>query len=131
MTATTTLLVPDVTKQMVDLIFSMMDKIKKDSAHIVWGWFISFLKEYWLAVLLVIFVLFITITFKAMLGRWGSLGSFLYNFFYFGILLIIGLIWGPEVFVADYFNATCVVVLYPICYVLSGYIMDKMKVRKY
>jgi hypothetical protein len=65
-----------------------------------------------------------------MMGRWGGLGSFLYNFFYFGILLVIGLISGSEVFVDDYFNVACAIILYPICYVLSGMILDKMRVRR-
>jgi hypothetical protein len=67
-----------------------------------------------------------------MMGRWGSLGSLLYNFFYFGTLYIIGLLWGPEIFVDDLFNAACAVVLYPACYLLVGYILERtgLKARR-
>lgn len=97
----------------------------------LWDILLAFLLENWFWVLLALFILFIFVTLKAMMGRWGSLGSFLYNFLYFGILLIIGLIWGPEVFVDDYFNAACAVILYPICYVVTGMILDKMGVRRF
>jgi hypothetical protein len=97
----------------------------KQAAHILWGILISFLKDHWLAVMIALLIVFIIVTFKAMFGRWGSLGSFLYNFFYFGTLFIIGLIWGPGVFVNDIFNAVCAVILYPICYLVVGIILEK------
>lgn len=97
----------------------------------LWGVLMGFLSVNWFWVLLVLFVLFIFVTLKAMMGRWGSLGSFLYNFFYFGTLFVIGLIWGPGIFVNDYFNAACATILYPICYVLVGVTLDKMGVRRY
>lgn len=84
----------------------------------------------WLLIMSIILCVFIATTIKAMLGRWGSLGSFLYNFFYFGILFIIGLIWGPEIFVNDIFKTATAVILYPVCYWLSGYVMDKMGVHR-
>jgi hypothetical protein len=86
--------------------------------------------KHWFTIMLIILGFFVVTTIKAMFGRWGSLGSFLYHFFYFGILFIIGLIWGPEIFVEDVFNTAVAVILYPTCYRLSGYVMDRMGVRK-
>ncbi len=131
MNSTSTPLGQDFPKQVVELLLNAINEGTKQAARMLWNILTTFLSEHWLAVLLVLFVVFIAVTFKAMMGRWGSLGSFLYNFFYFGILLIIGLIWGPEVFVDDYFNAACAVILYPICYVISGMILDKMGVRRF
>lgn len=131
MNATSTPLGADFPKQVVELLLNAIDEGTKQAARMLWNILTTFLSEHWLAVLLVLFVVFVAVTLKAMMGRWGSLGSFLYNFFYFGTLLVIGLIWGPEVFVDDYFNAACAVILYPICYVLSGMILDKMGVRRF
>ncbi len=116
-------------KQVVNLLMDSFEKGIVQAAQMLWDILLAFLFEKWFWVLLTLFVLFVFVTLKAMMGRWGSLGSFLYNFFYFGILLIIGLIWGPEVFVDDYFNTACAVILYPTCYVLSGMILNKMGVR--
>ncbi len=97
--------------------------------RMVWDIFVPFLAANWGWVLLTLFVVFTYVSIKAFAGRWGSLGSFLYNFFYFGTLFIVGLIWGPEVFAGDLFKAACTIILYPVCYWLSGYIMRKMGVR--
>ncbi len=129
MTATPTPLGPDFTKQMINLLFNAMDEGTKQAARMLWSIFMSFLSQHWFAVMGLIFFIFIVVTLKAMLGRWGSLGSFLYNLFYFGTLFVIGLIWGPEVFVNDFFNAACAVILYPVCYIITGVILDKMGVR--
>lgn len=126
MNSTSTPLGADFPKQVVELLLNAIDEGTKQAARMLWNILTIFLSEHWLAVLLVLFVVFIAVTLKAMMGRWGSLGSFLYNFLYFGILLIIGLIWGPEVFVDDYFNATCVVILYPVCYLVTGIIIKKI-----
>lgn len=131
MTATSTPLGQDFPKQVVELLLNAIDEGTKQAARMLWNILTTFLSEHWFLVLLVLFIVFIVVTLKAMMGRWGSLGSFFYNFFYFGTLLIIGLIWGPEVFVDDYFNASCAVILYPICYVISGIILDKMGVRRF
>lgn len=100
----------------------------KQAAHMLWSALLSFLAAHWLAVMFGLFIVFIVVTLKAMMGRWGSLGSFLYNFFYFGILFVVGLIWGPEVFLGNFFGAACAIILYPVCYWLSGVVMDRMGV---
>lgn len=130
MNSTSTPLSQDFPKQVVGLFLNAIDEGTKQAARMLWGILTTFLSEHWLVVLLLLFVVFVAVTLKAMMGRWGSLGSFLYNVFYFGILLIVGLIWGPEVFVGDYFKAACAVILYPVCYFLVGLILDKMRVRR-
>jgi hypothetical protein len=114
---------------MANLLFNSIEEGMKQAAQMLWGILMVFLKEHWFAVMIGLLLIFIVVTFKAMLGRWGSLGSFLYNFFYFGTLFVIGLIWGPEVFVNDIFHAACAVLLYPICYFLVGMILEKTGLR--
>jgi hypothetical protein len=129
MTSTSTPIGYDMSKQVIGLLLNAMDEGAKQTARLFWDIFISILTQHWLGFTMVIFLTFIAVTFKAMLGSWGALGSFLYNLFYFGTLFIIGLIWGPEVFVNDIFNFSCAVMLYPICYFLTGIILDHSGLR--
>ena len=96
----------------------------------LWSIFLSLLKAHWLVLMIVLFVAFVATILKAMTGRWGTLGSLLYNSFYFGALFVIGLIWGPEVFINDFWNVAFAVILYPISYYVVGLVLDKIGVRK-
>ena len=116
-------------KQLLDSINQSMENETKQAVGMLWSVFLSYLTAHWLAIIAILFVIFVALTIKAMMGRWGSLGSFIYNFLYFGTLLIIGLIWGPEVFLGDFFKAACTVLLYPICYLITGFILKKMGVQ--
>ncbi len=120
---------PDFPKEMAALVFSTIEEATLRAYRIYWDILMSFLARHWMLVIGVLFLIFVTVSLKAMSGRWGSLGSFLYNLFYFGTLFIVGLIWGPEVFAGDMFKFACTVLLYPICYMLSGLVMKKMGVR--
>ncbi len=121
---------PNFSKEFVGRMLRSMD----DGAMLVikpfWQALVSFLSQHWLAVIIFLFITFIVLTFKAKLGYWGSLGSFLYNLFYFGILFIIGLIKGPEIFINDLFNALTALILYPVCYVLVRIVLRKMGVMR-
>ena len=130
MTATTTPLGPEFPKEVINMLFAAIAEGNKQAARMLWSILQSFLVGHWLASILFLFVLFVAATFKAMMGRWGSLGSLLYNFFYFGILYVVGLIWGPEIFVSDLFHFACTAILYPVCYYVVGYILDETGVRK-
>ncbi len=108
------------------LLNTIFVEAPKEAANLLWHQIlIPTLKEHWLSIGTLLFVVFISVTFKAMIGRWGSLGSFLYNLLYFSILFVIGLIWGPEVFVSDWMNFFTALILYPICYWIVGWILDK------
>jgi lipopolysaccharide export LptBFGC system permease protein LptF len=120
---------PEDFKKILDSINQQLEDYTRQFAHALWTALLSFLVEYWLPFVVVLFVIFVALTIKAMFGRWGSLGSFLYNFFYFGILFVIGLIWGPNFFLGDFFHAFCAAILYPICYRLVGYVLEKMGLK--
>jgi len=103
-----------------------MDEGAKLAARMLWDVLISFLTNHWFAIMVGLFIIFIVATLKAMMGRWGALGSLIYNLLYFGTLFIVGLIWGPEIFINDFFNAACAVILYPICYYITGQILNRL-----
>jgi len=115
---------------MIDTLFKGVETATQQVARVLWSALLSFLTAHWLVVIIAIFVIFVLVLLKAMLGRWGSLGSFLYNFFYFGVLFVIGLIWGPEVFVNNIFNSAVAIILYPVCYFITGLILEKTDLRR-
>jgi len=125
MTATTTFSADTV----VALLLESIEQETKDAANMLWGWLLAYLAEHWLVIGLILFGVFVLVTIKAMFGRWGALGSFLYNFFYFGTLFVIGLIWGPEVFVSNWFGFFTALILYPVCYLLVRLVLDKTNLR--
>jgi hypothetical protein len=103
----------------------------KEAARILWYQvLIPILKEHWLVIGFVILAVLFVVTIRAMTGRWGALGSFLYNLLYFSILFIIGFVWGPEVFVEDWINFFTALILYPVCYWIVGWILDKTGLKR-
>jgi hypothetical protein len=117
-------------KEVVTMLMGAIDEGTKEATRMLWSILVSFLAEHWIFVILIFFIVLVFATLKAMIGRWGMLGSVLYNFLYFGILLIVGLIWGPDIFTSDIFHAACTAILYPICYLVTGIILDKTGVRR-
>lgn len=108
------------------LFFSSFDEGMKKVARMLWGSSLAFLSEYWLAVMLTIFVILIVATFKAMLGHWGALGSLLYNLFYFGFIGTLVWIYGLEIFFNSYFDLLCFII-YVVSYYLVGLILKKFR----
>src|SRR5689334_11626543 len=127
MTQANTLLGPEFAKTMINSFIQGIDQGAKLVARVLWDAFTSFLYAHWFLVIIGLFALLFVATLKAMMGRWGALGSLIYNLLYFGTLFIVGLIWGPEIFVNDFFNTACAVILYPICYYITGQILNKLE----
>jgi hypothetical protein len=129
MTSMPTTTSPDIAAVTIDRFIGALENGILDGIQMVWDIVISLLKEHLLLIAVVLLILLSIAFFKAMMGRWGMLGSVLYNVLYGSALLLIGFIWGPEVFVNDYFNLLCAVLLYPICYLAVGAILNKIRVR--
>ena len=130
MNTSTTPFGPDFVNDMVIRTLQSVDEGTKWAYHLFWDSLISFLSEHWLTVISFLVLLFLVALIRAYMGRWGMLGSVLYHYLYFGILFLVGLIKGPEVFVSEYFEIACEIILYPICYKTVGIILDKLGVRR-
>lgn len=124
--ATTTLLPPDFIKD----LFVVVDESTKQTYQSLWNVLMSFLVDYLIIISIVLVVIFIIAVIMALFGRWGMLGKVLYSYIYFGILLIIGLIWGSNIFVSDFFHLLCTIILYPICYWIVGIILNKTGLKR-
>jgi len=116
----------------IELIKKILDaflvEAPRQTALLIWKVVTILITEYWLGIVIVLSALLVIQTFKAMLGYWASLTSLLYNIFYFGALLIIGYIFGPEVFVTNFFTFFTALILYPVCYFLVGLILKTIKI---
>lgn len=131
MNSTTTQAVPEFIKALIPQILETFDEATRKAYRMLWEIFMSFVVEHWLAILAVLTVVFFIALAQALMGRWGMLGSILYNYLYFGILFVVGLIKGSDIFVSEYFEIVCAIILYPLCYFLVGMILDKTGIHKY
>jgi len=130
MTATSTPLRTDFPRQVVELLLNAIDEGTKQTARMLWNILTSFLLEHWIAVLVGLFAIFIFALVRAFAtGRWAMLGSATYNYLYFGVLFLIGTIFGPELFANDYFKIV-LVILYVVCFVITGKFLSKIGVRR-
>lgn len=112
-------------------ILNAFDEGAKQGARMAWQVLISILVEHWIVVLIfLLLVLFIAIV-EALLGRWGTLGKVSYHYLYFGILFIVGLIGGSDIFVSNLFSIFCTLMLYPLCYWITGRILVRTGFIRY
>lgn len=114
----------------IQQILQSIDEGTKAGYRWVWDAYMSLLADHWLAVTIILTVILTMAVIRAFSGHWGMLGRVLYNYLYFGTLLVVGLIKGPEVFVSEYFEIFCLLLLYPVCYFLVGFILNWLGVRK-
>ncbi len=112
-------------QDLINNILSTYDVLLRKIYHLAWDIFMSTIKEHWLLILSILFGILIISIIIALMGRWGFFGSLMYNYLYFGVLFILGLIKGPEVFLNEYFEFFCILLLYPVCYKIVGIILDK------
>jgi len=129
MNPTATKFGPEFIEQMIDLLFKSAEKGAELAIGLLWSLLMGVLKAYWPIILGAVFILLVIGTAKAMMGRWGLLGTVLYNSLYGFTLLVIGLIWGPNVFIGDAFDLARTIIIYPVCYFVTGLVLKIFKGR--
>ena len=122
---------PDFVKELVPQIFQVIGEATARSFRMFWDIGMTYLSQHWIAVLLGLLIIFIVALVRAFItGRWAMLGSVVYNYLYFGILFLVGISFGPEVFTNNYFKIV-LAILYLICFVATGSFLRKIGVRKF
>jgi len=96
----------------------------------IWNALISFLINNWLLILILLIAVFIVAVIVAFSRGPRLLYKVIYNYLYFGIIFIIGLVYGSDIFVNNYFSLICIIVLYPACYLLTRLISEKIGIKK-
>lgn len=107
-------------------IIDALNEGTKQGARMAWQVLMSILADHWIVVTVLLLAVLLIAILEALLGRWGMLGKALYHYLYFGILFIVGLIWGSDIFVSNLFSIFCTLMLYPLCYWITGRILVKM-----
>ena len=122
---------PDFVKELIPWMIQQFGIATAKAFRLIWDIGMAYLAQHWIAVLVALFVIFVAALIRAFVtGRWAMLGSVVYNYLYFGTLFLIGTIWGPEVFANDYFKIV-LVILYIICFILTGKFLSKIGVRRF
>ena len=128
--ATTPTFGPDFVKELIPWMIQQFGIATAKAFRMIWDIGMTYLVQHWIAVLVGLFAIFIIALIRAFAtGRWAMLGSITYNYLYFGVLFLIGTIWGPEVFANDYFKIV-LVILYIVCFILTGKFLSKIGVRR-
>jgi hypothetical protein len=121
---------PDFVKELIPWMIQQFGIATAKAFRMIWDVGMAYLAQHWIAVLLVLFAVFVVALVRAFItGRWAMLGSVVYNYLYFGTLFVIGLIWGPELFANDYFKIV-LAILYVVCFILTGKFLTKIGVRR-
>lgn len=121
---------PDFIKQMPSWLLNTIQEATIKDIKIMWSWGMSYLLSHLWIVIGILLIVLVYALFRAFMGHWWVLGSVLYNYLYWGSLLIIGLIFGPEIFAGTYIDIG-LLILYVICYIAVGKILKKIGVRKF
>lgn len=126
MISTSTPLGPEFVKELIPWLIQQFGIAAAKTFRMFWDIGMTFLSQHWIVILVVLFAVLVYAVFRALMGHWWVLGSVIYNYLYFGILFIVGRIWGPEVFANDYFKFF-LLILYVVCFTLVGKILNKIK----
>lgn len=114
MTPSTTPQIPDFLKDIAIGLPKIFSEAAARGFRMIWDIFMTFLTQNWLwVIVLLIMVLVFSFVDYLMTGRWANLGSVLYSYTYYGILFLIGVIFGPETFANDWID----LILFVVCIV--------------
>ena len=119
---------PDFVKELISLMMQKIEESTKQTYHMMWDVMMNYLAQHWVAVLFAVFVIAFVRAFVT--GRWAMLGSVVYNYLYFGTLFVVGNIFGADLFANDYFKII-LVILYVVCFILTGKFLTKIGVRRF
>lgn len=113
----------------IDKLYKAISEVQSNMFQAFWNFLMNFFSKNWVFLLWVLFIIFVVALIRAILGRWGMLGSVLYNYIYFGILFILGLVFSPSIFNNIFFDLVCFI-LYIVCYRIVGLILDYFGLHK-
>ncbi len=129
MNATSTPFGPEFVKELIPWFLNMIDQSQKQAYQMIWSAVIQLLMEHGgLVIGFLAFILLLAIFEYFMTRRWTMLGSVLYSYIYWGIIFLITLIFGPDIFANDWFKIVLVIV-YGLSFYLVGQILKETGIR--
>lgn len=116
------------TTDIIQYLFKVINDSQAQAYQALWDGLILFLSSNWLSVTGLLLFFLAASFIRALNGRWGMFGSIAYNYLYWGILFVAGLIFGPKIF-ANMLIDILLFILYIICYRLVGKILNGLHLR--
>jgi hypothetical protein len=130
MSSTTSIVGPQFAAEMVRWMFATIDEATKTAYRMIWDAAMQVFLAHWGIIIAGLIVLLLISFLSAMTTRrWAWFASLLYHYLYFGVLGLIGLIWGPEIYANDYFRIVCVVA-YIACFSAVGWVLVRLGLRR-
>jgi hypothetical protein len=128
--STTSPLGSDFPKQIVLWFLDAIDEGTKQAYRMIWNAVKQLLVEHWgFVIIALVSILMLAVLNYLTTGRWAMLGSVLYNYSYFGILFVITLIFGSDIFANDWFKIV-LFIIYVVCFVSVGKLLKKAGIRR-
>jgi hypothetical protein len=126
MGSSTAIFPTDYAVQMAPWLMKTVSEAEAFDAKLIWDVTVPVLLHYWFVVFIILaLVLLYALLFALTTRRWRILGRVLYSYLHLGILFVIGLIWGPAIYVNDYFEIINFLV-YAFSFEVVGIIVKKM-----
>lgn len=119
----------DFIKEMPSWLLNTIQEALLKDIKIFWNWGISYLSDHLWLVIAILLIVLVYAVFRALMGHWWVLGSVLYTYLYWGSVLIIGLVFGPEIFTTTYIDIG-LFILYILCFIAVGKILNKTGLRR-
>lgn len=130
MISTSTQFGVDLANTIIPAMLNQINESTKQFYQTIWNILLTFLSQHLLFVsTALVLIILLAITEYLTTGKWRRLGSVLYWYLYFGVLFIIGLIAGPNVFVQDIFHLISTLVINPLCYWIVRVILNETGIR--
>lgn len=124
-----TLQISDLPKQMVQTLFDSVEKGTIWAYRIIFDSIRQFIIINWKGfVIFLIVILLIAVLDYLLTGKWRTLGRVLYSYIYWGIVAIIALLFGPEIFANDWIDILLFIV-YAISFFFVGRFLRWCRVR--
>ncbi len=117
--------------QVMQQLFPAIDAGVRQGYREAWSMGAQLIHSYWLYILLGIIAFYGVAGYELKQGRWGMMGRVLYRTLYLGVLVLYGLLIGPEHFGNEYAHIAGAVLLYPACYYLVGVVLRWLSSGKY
>ena len=120
----------DFPKQITRMAIDSFNEGEKHAYRLIWEYIKYLTVEHWIWILVGLVCLFLLAFLEYIITRrWAFLGSVLYHYFYLGFLLVLTLVFGPEIYASEWAKII-LFVIYIICYVLVGKLLTKIGIQK-
>lgn len=129
-TTTPSLVGFELIKDLIPWMFKAFEEAKAQEFRMIWNVTVPYVLQHLLEVIgILLIILLVAFLTWLVTDRWFMLGRVLYTYLHGGVLLLIGVIWGPELYANDIFEIINLVT-YMICFIFVGTILDRIGARK-